>query len=141
LVNLDGEKLSYRTLEVEQIGSVYETVMGFAIETRPGPALAIRAGKNDRTPVFLDIAALAAAKGADRPKFLKEEAGRASLSDKVGKALVAAKDAEGVIEALRPIIDERGSPGGALLRSGACARFSTRSNNVMRTARRTQSAH
>ena len=38
LITVDGEKLSYRTLDVEQIGSVYETVMGFTIETRAGPA-------------------------------------------------------------------------------------------------------
>ena len=86
LLSLDGEKLSYRTLDVEQIGSVYETVMGFTVETRPGPALAIRAGKNDRTPVFVDVAALTAKKGTERAKFLKEEADRNSLTDKVGKA-------------------------------------------------------
>ena len=90
LITVDGEKLSYRTLDVEQIGSVYETVMGFTIETQPGPAIAIKAGKNDRTPVFVDIAELAAAKGSDRAKYLKEEAGRNSLSDKVAKALSAA---------------------------------------------------
>ena len=90
LLSLDGEKLSYRTLDVEQIGSVYETVMGFTVETRPGPALAIRAGKNDRTPVFVDVAALTAKKGTERAKFLKEEADRNSVSDKVGKALAAA---------------------------------------------------
>jgi len=93
--------------------------MGFAIETRPGPALAIRAGKNDRVPVFVDVVALAVKKGADRPKFLKEEAGRASLSDRVGKALAAAKDTVDVKEALRPIVDERGSPGGALSPPGS----------------------
>ncbi|HXN88311.1 MAG TPA: DNA methyltransferase, partial [Methylocella sp.] len=112
LLSLDGERLSYRTLDVEQIGSVYETVMGFTIETRPGPALAIRAGKNDKTPVFVDIAALAAKKGAERAKFLKEEAGRNALTDRVARALSAAADAVSVIEALRPIVDERGSPGG-----------------------------
>ena len=37
--------------------------MGFTVETRAGPAVAIKAGKNDRTPVFVDLAALAAAKG------------------------------------------------------------------------------
>ncbi|HEY8124156.1 MAG TPA: DNA methyltransferase [Methylocystis sp.] len=118
LLNLGGEKLSYRTLDVEQIGSVYETVMGFTIETRPGPALAIRAGKNDRTPVFIDVAALAAKKGGERAKFLKEEAGRNSLSDKLGKALAAAGDEAAMIEALRAIVDERGSPGGAVSPSG-----------------------
>jgi hypothetical protein len=118
LLSLDGERLSYRTLDVEQIGSVYEAVMGFTIETRPGAALAIRAGKNDRTPVFIDVAALTAKKGAERAKFLKEQADRHALSDKVGKALAAASDATGVIAALLPIVDERGSPGGHAVPSG-----------------------
>jgi hypothetical protein len=118
LLSLDGERLSYRTLDVEQIGSVYETVMGFTVETRPGPALAIRAGKNDRTPVFVDVAALTAKKGAERAKFLKEEADRNALTDKVGKALATATDAGSVIAALLPIVDERGSPGGHVVLAG-----------------------
>lgn len=119
LLNLGGEKLSYRTLDVEQIGSVYETVMGFTIETRTGPALALRAGKNDRIPVFVDVAALAAKKGPDRAKFLKEKAGRNSLSDKVSKALSAAANTTAVVEALTSILDERGSPGGTLSPPGS----------------------
>jgi N-6 DNA Methylase len=92
--------------------------MGFTIETRAGPAVAIKAGKNDRTPVFVDLAALAAAKGTERTKFLKEEAGRNGVSDKVGKALAAAKAPADALEALRPIIDERGSPGGHVATPG-----------------------
>ena len=111
LLTLDGERLSYRTLDVEQIGSVYETVMGFTVLALPGPALAIRAGKNNRTPVFLDLAALAAKKGADRAKFLKEEADRSQLPARVAQALSAATTAAEVAEALRTIVDERGSPG------------------------------
>jgi hypothetical protein len=111
LLTLDGERLSYRTLDVEQIGSVYETVMGFTVLALPGPALAIRAGKNNRTPVFLDLAALAAKKGADRAKFLKEEADRSQLPARVAQALSAATTAAEVAEALRAIVDERGSPG------------------------------
>lgn len=114
LITVDGEKLSYRTLDVEQIGSVYETVMGFTIETRPGPAVAIKAGKNDRTPVFVDIAELAAAKGSERAKYLKEKAGRNSLSEKVVKALSVASGQPAVLSALSVIVDERGSPGGHL---------------------------
>jgi N-6 DNA Methylase len=112
LITVDGEKLSYRSLDVEQIGSVYETVMGFAIETRPGPAVTIKAGKNDRTPVFVDLTALVATKGSERAKFLKEKAGRHALSDKVAKALAAATGQAEALETLRPIVDERGSPGG-----------------------------
>ena len=51
-------------------------------------------------------------KGAEREKYLKEEADRNALSDKVAKALAAATGAADVIAALRPIVDERGSPGG-----------------------------
>lgn len=111
LLSLDGERLSYRTLDVEQIGSVYETVMGFTVLTLPGPALAIRAGKNNRTPVFLDLAALVAKKGTDRAKFLKEEADRGQVPARVAQALSAATSAVEMAEALRAIVDERGSPG------------------------------
>jgi hypothetical protein len=114
LITVDGEKLSYRTLDVEQIGSVYETVMGFTIETRPGQTVAIKAGKNDRTPVFVDTAELTATKGSERTKYLKEKAGRNSLSDKVAKALSAAMGQQTILSALGPIVDERGSPGGHL---------------------------
>ncbi len=104
------ERLSYRALDVEQIGSVYETVMGFTVESAAGRSLAIKAGKHNRTPVFVDLEKLAAAKGKDRIKFLKEEADRAQLSANVGNAVEAAKSAADLAVALDPIVDERGSP-------------------------------
>ena len=36
LLVLDGERLSYRSLDVEQIGSVYEAMMGFRLEVTSG---------------------------------------------------------------------------------------------------------
>ncbi|MBR1197791.1 N-6 DNA methylase [Bradyrhizobium sp. AUGA SZCCT0158] len=104
------ERLSYRTLDVEQIGSVYETVMGFRAERTEGPSLAIKAGKNNRTPVFVDLKALLAAKGKNRIKHLKEEADRAQLSAGVTNAVQAAKTAAELAAALDGIVDERGSP-------------------------------
>lgn len=118
LLVLGGDKLSYRTLDVEQIGSVYETVMGFTVETLDGPALAIRAGKNDRTPVFADLNRLLAAKPNGRAKFLKDEADRAKVPDKVGKALKEAGTIEELVAALTPIVDERASPGAAVAAPG-----------------------
>ncbi|WP_201268698.1 Eco57I restriction-modification methylase domain-containing protein [Sinorhizobium meliloti] len=118
LLVLDGEKLSYRTLDVEQIGSVYETVMGFTVETMDGPALAIRAGKNDKTPVFVDLNRLLATKPIDRAKFLKEEADRGKVTDKVGKALKEAATIDDLVAALTPIVDERASPGAAVAAPG-----------------------
>jgi hypothetical protein len=118
LLVLGGEKLSYRTLDVEQIGSAYETVMGFTVETMDGPALAIRAGKNEKTPVFVDLNGLLAAKPNDRAKFLKDEADRGKVTDKVGKALKEAGTIDELVAALTPIVDERASPGAAIAAAG-----------------------
>jgi hypothetical protein len=104
------ERLSYRALDVEQIGSVYETVMGFKTMLAEGRSLAIRAGKNNRTPVFVDLDRLAGAKGKDRIKFLKEKADRGQMPASVAKAVEAAKSADELVAALDPIVDERGSP-------------------------------
>ena len=118
LLVLGGEKLSYRTLDVEQIGSVYETVMGFTVETMDGPALAIRAGKHDKTPVFVNLTKLSAAKPNDRAKLLKDEADRSKLPDRVDKALKAAGSVDELVAALTPIIDERASPGAVVSAPG-----------------------
>jgi hypothetical protein len=104
------ERLSYRALDVEQIGSVYETVMGFTVEPAEGHVLAIKAGKHNRTPVFVELEKLLAAVGKDRIKFLKEEADRAQLSATVAKAIENAKTVADLTGALDPIADERGSP-------------------------------
>jgi hypothetical protein len=117
LLVLGGERLSYRTLDVEQIGSVYETVMGFTVETMRGPALALRGGKNDKVPVFVDLAELAGLKGSDRQKNLKDH--QVKLPDKVAKAVAAAKTQEELEVALKPRVDERASPGAMLAPPGA----------------------
>ncbi len=44
LLVLNGERLSYRALDVEQIGSVYETMMGFTVQTT-GPSIALKPKK------------------------------------------------------------------------------------------------
>jgi hypothetical protein len=104
------ERLSYRSLDVEQIGSVYEIVMGFKVETAQGRSLAIRAGKNNRTPVFVDLERLLSQKGKERIKYLKEEADRGQLSATLAKAVEAAKTVADVAAALDTIVDERASP-------------------------------
>lgn len=118
LLVLDGERLSYRTLDVEQIGSVYETVMGFTVETMAGPALALRGGKNDKVPVFVGLAELAALKGSERQKRLKDNYD-VRLPDKVAKAVAAAKTQAELEAALKPRVDERASPGAMLAPPGA----------------------
>ena len=56
LLILDGERLSYRTLDVEQIGSVYETIMGFELEVARGRSIALKPtekphGRTDDDPI------------------------------------------------------------------------------------------
>jgi len=103
------ERLSYRTLDVEQIGSVYETVMGFTVEQAAGRVLAIKAGKNNRTPVFVNLDALIAKSGKDRVKYLKEDGDRA-LTTAQAKGVEAAKSVAEMVAALDSIVDERASP-------------------------------
>ena len=116
LMVLDGERLSYRALDVEQIGSVYETVMGFTVGPATGASLAIKAGKRDRTPVFVDLPALLASR--ERLKWLKENTDRGKFPAAVERAIrTATKESELAI-ALAPVVDPRGSPHGQIYPSG-----------------------
>lgn len=72
LLILDGERLSYRTLDVEQIGSVYEAIMGFELQVSAGKSIAIKPVKSHGAPATINLEALLAAKPADRVKLLSE---------------------------------------------------------------------
>ena len=96
LLILDGERLSYRTLDVEQIGSVYETMMGFNLEVAEGRSIALKPKKPHGAPTTINLEALLAAKGADRAKWLKEKADQ----DVTGQALDTLKKATTIEELL-----------------------------------------
>src|SRR5207245_133572 len=55
LLILDGERLSYRSLDVEQIGSVYEAIMGFNLEVARGPSIAIKPAKAHGAPASINL--------------------------------------------------------------------------------------
>ena len=76
LLVLDGERISYRALDVEQIGSVYETMMGFRLETATGRSVAIKAQKKQGAPTTVDLEALLAEPAAKREKWLQDRADR-----------------------------------------------------------------
>ena len=110
LMIVNGERLSYRTLDVEQIGSVYETVMGFTAQLAAGRSIAIKAGKNNKTPVYVDCDALCATAAKDREKVIKETTGRGQLPTAVKRGLTDGQTPEALAAALSQIADERGSP-------------------------------
>ena len=94
LLVLDGERLSYRALDVEQIGSVYEAMMGFEVERAHGPALAI-APKH----VVVRVDELLEQPASKRKSWL-EGNGETKLTAGQVKGLKAADSVEDVVAAL-----------------------------------------
>jgi hypothetical protein len=109
LLVLDGERISYRALDVEQIGSVYETMMGFRLETATGRSVAVRAQKKRGAPTAVSLEALLAEAPAKREQWIQDRADR-KLTDKVRKATRDAATIEDLHAALLPVIDLAASP-------------------------------
>jgi hypothetical protein len=96
LLVFEGQRLSYRALDVEQIGSVYEALMGYHVLRVPSAAVCM---KPDRLWVsaedVLDVVA------TRRANWLKETVGLSSAQgEKLAAEIANAKDHEGVLEAL-----------------------------------------
>jgi len=109
LLILDGERLSYRTLDVEQIGSVYETMMGFNLEVAQGPSIAIKPTKSHGAPTTINLEELLAAKPADRAKWLKDKTDQ-SLTGQPATALTNAKTPDDAVAALEKKVAREATP-------------------------------
>ncbi|QQS54072.1 MAG: N-6 DNA methylase [Candidatus Competibacteraceae bacterium] len=109
LLMLNGERLSYRSLDVEHIGSVYEAMMGFTLLRAPGPMIAIKPAKAHGAPVMIDLAALVATAPKDRAKVLKDETDQV-LTGAALTALQAAATQADLLAALESKIDQAATP-------------------------------
>lgn len=109
LLVLDGERISYRALDVEQIGSVYETMMGFSLETATGPSVAVRSPKKHGAPSVLNLEALLGKPARERGRFVQEATDR-KLTDRVLKAVAAAGSVERLHSTLEPVMDRSATP-------------------------------
>ncbi len=109
LLMLGGERLSYRTLDVEQIGSVYETMMGFRLEVARGPTIALKPAKKNGAPPAVNLDALLAVKPADRVKWLREQADQ-KLESSVAEALKRADSIDAALAALERRIARNATP-------------------------------
>ena len=109
LLVLDGERISYRALDVEQIGSVYETMMGFRLETATGRSVAIKAEKKQGAPTTINLETVLNESPNKREKWLKEQTGK-EPSATVKRALKEANSLEDLHAALQPMIDQSASP-------------------------------
>jgi len=109
LLVLDGERISYRALDVEQIGSVYETMMGFRLETATGRSVAVRAQKKQGAPTAVDLEMLLGEPAAKREKWLQDRTDR-KLTATVKKVVSTAVTVEDLHSALLPVIDLAATP-------------------------------
>jgi hypothetical protein len=109
LILLHGERVSYGALDVEQIGSVYETMMGFTVQLTRGASLAVRAAKRSGAATVINLEALLKAVPAKRGEELTKQADR-----KFGNTVLAAVRAAGSVadleRALQSVQDKAATP-------------------------------
>jgi hypothetical protein len=107
LLIVNGERISYRALDVEQIGSVYEGIMGYAVRRIPGRCIGLKSkpqGAKKQLTTAVDLDALLALPGGKRKAWLEEEAGT-TLPAKSATALKDASSEAELLEALAPRIN------------------------------------
>lgn len=109
LLLLDGERLSYRTLDVEQIGSVYETMMGFRLEVALGPMIAIKPAKSHGAPTAINLDELLAVEGIKRAKWLTERTDQ-KLTGEAANSITSATNLDALLAALERKIARSATP-------------------------------
>ncbi len=121
LLVVKGERISYRALDVEQIGSVYEGIMGYAVRRLAGRCIGLKSkpqGAKKQITTAVDLDALLELPGAKRKAWLEEEAGT-SLPAKAATALKEARSETDLLAALAPRLDrdlfEGPQPAGSLV--------------------------
>lgn len=110
LMILDGERISYRTLAVEQIGSVYEAIMGFELHQAKGPSIAIKPVKRHGAPTTINLEELLRTQPASRAKWFTEKTDQ-KLTGQAADALKAATTINDLMAALERKIASSVTPG------------------------------
>jgi hypothetical protein len=110
LMLLDGERISYRTLAVEQIGSVYEAIMGFELHVASGPSIAIKPVKRHGAPTTINLEALLHTAPDKRLKSFAGETDQ-KLTGKAVDLLKAATSVNDLMNALDKKIASAVTPG------------------------------
>jgi hypothetical protein len=109
LVLLDGERLSYRWLAVEQIGSVYQAIMGFSLQVASGRSIAIRPAKKHGAPATINLEALLSMAPDKRLKRFTDETDQ-KLAGPSAEALKSAATIEELLAVLERKIAKTVTP-------------------------------
>lgn len=87
LLMLKGQRLSYRALDVEQIGSVYERLMGYRVQRLAEPAVCIGAART-----WITVGEITELPAAQRVDYLKDDCGVAKKdAEKIAKNIAVAE--------------------------------------------------
>jgi hypothetical protein len=124
LLTIDGERLRYRDLDVEHLGTLHEGLMGYEVKAAQGPSLTLKPAD-----VVVDLEQLLALSAEARLESLAAEAGL-EIQGKLARKVKAATTVEALTAALaarvskrEPALIPRGAlflqPGSDRRRSGA----------------------
>lgn len=98
LIVLEGQRLSYQSLDVEQIGSVYEALMGFHVKRLSGAGVCLKPAK-----VWVSADEVLEQPAARRAAWLEDQGALEGKAAKAAaKALEKATSEDAVVEALEP---------------------------------------
>jgi very-short-patch-repair endonuclease len=118
LLVFQGQRLSYRALDVEQIGAVYEALMGYHVVRLAGPSVCLKGAK-----VWVTASELLAQPPAQRAAWVADTAALPkSAAAKLGDALkAAATEAEALaaLDALRVKGSATGRAGQLVIQPGS----------------------
>jgi hypothetical protein len=109
LLVLRGQRLLYSVLDVEQIGAVYETMMGFTVKLTGAPSVAIKSGEKSGASTVIELPALLALASSKRAGWLKDNAERKPAPG-VARQIAAAGDLPALEAALASLVDRDATP-------------------------------
>jgi hypothetical protein len=102
LIMFQGQRLSYKALDVEQLGSVYEALMGYSVRLLEGEAVAIRVKtKASAARAWIEVESLLSHKPSERAPWLERDVGfDKATAKKVAAAVNGARDPDRAADAL-----------------------------------------
>ena len=128
LVVLDGQRISYRSLDVEQIGGVYESMLGYTVVRLDGDGVCLRGPRQ-----WVVVDELLGVPAARRARWLKDLGLSSSAADRLARDLQAARGTATASQVLQAVA-AKGSDGQPLARRAGYLVIQPRGNTDTSTA-------
>ena len=128
LIVLDGQRISYRSLDVEQIGGVYESMLGYTVVRLGGDGVRLRGLRQ-----WVVVDELLGVPAARRARWLKDLGLSNSAADRLARDLQAARGTAAASLVLQGAA-ARGSDGQPLVRRARALVIQLRGNTDTSTA-------